>query len=171
MRVDGNTVIDADHGLHVHDAAGNTFSGNRLYGNRVAQLWLQETRAGTLRANTLTDNQFAPVHALSRSLLVDTVQASARAMGTFDSNRYFEPAPGRIATVGTSMASRDLTALQWLSSAGLVSAGAPDPAGGHSGGQGHAAYTVAGGNVVPNGDLASSAAGVPSNRRLPFSST
>ena len=159
VRVEGNTVIDADHGLHLHDATGNIVSGNRLYGNRVAQLWLQETRAGTLRANTVADNQFAPVHTLSRSVLAETVLPSARAFGSFDGNRYFEPAPGRIATVGTPAVTRDLTALQWFNTADGVSPAAPDPAGSHSGGQGHASYTVAAGNVVPNGDAAASLAG------------
>jgi parallel beta-helix repeat protein len=159
VRVEGNTVIDADHGLHVHDAANNSLQGNRLYGNRVAQLWLQETRPGTLRANTVAGNQFAPVHALSRSLLAETAQASATAFGSFDGNRYFEPAPGRIGTVGTAALTRDLGALAWFGTAGLVSAAAPDAAGSHSGGQGHAAYTVAAGNLVPNGDMAASLAG------------
>ena len=159
VRVEGNTVIDTDHGIQLHDASANSITGNRLYGNRVAQLWLQETRPGALTGNTVTDNQAAPVHPQSRSLLAQTVQAEASAFGQFDRNRWFDAVPGRIGTVGTSTFSRDLSALDWFTRPGLVSAGAADAEGSVSSGHGHAGYAVSGGNLVPNGDAAGGTAG------------
>lgn len=159
VTVDGNTVIAADHGLLLHDAADSIVTGNRLYGNRVAQLWLQETRRradglGTIRGLTVTGNQFAPVHALSRSWLIETLQHSASAFGLFDHNRYFDAVPGRIGTIGTATGARDHDAGSWFSTPGLVAAGRADPAGSATSGDGHAALAVSGGNLVPNGGAA-----------------
>ena len=68
VRVLGNTVTDADSGIQLHIASNNIVSGNRLYGNRVNQLWLQETHnavnaLGDLSGNTVTANQIAPTSA------------------------------------------------------------------------------------------------------------
>ncbi len=164
VRVERNTVIGADHGLQLHDASANQVLDNRLYGNRVAQLWMQETRlqadgSGTTRGNRIEGNQFAPLHARSRSLLLETHQSSAASFGSFDRNRYFDAAPGRIGSVGTAVGGRDFTAAQWFATPGLASTGAADPQGSASSGDGHASYTVAGANLVPNGNLAAGAAG------------
>ena len=164
VHVDGNTVIDADHGLQLHDASANQVLANRLYGNRVAQLWLQETHRGAdggggLRGNLFEDNLLAPVHAQSISLLAETLQDSASAFGRFDRNHYFEAAPGRIGSVRTTLVDRDVTALAWFGTPGLASATAADPHGSHSTGTGHAAYSVGGPNRMPNGDLAAGHSG------------
>lgn len=159
VQVDGNTVIDADHGVQLHDASANSITGNRLYGNRVAQLWLQETRPGALTGNTVTDNQSAPVHPLSRSLLAQAVEPEASAFGRFDRNRWFDAVPGPIGTVGTSTVTRELSALDWFTQPGLVSAVAADAQGSASSGHGHAGYAIGGANLVPNGDNAGGTSG------------
>lgn len=164
VTVDGNTVIAADHGLLLHDAADSTVTGNRLYGNRIAQLWLQETRRradglGTMRGLVIDGNQFAPVHPLSRSWLIETLQASAAAFGLFDHNRYFDAVPGRIGTIGTAVGARDHTALSWFATPGLASPGRADAAGSASSGDGHAGLAISGGNRIPNGDLATGTQG------------
>jgi parallel beta-helix repeat protein len=162
--VDGNTVIDADHGVLLHDAAANTVRGNRLYGHRVAALWLQETRSaadgsGLLRDNSIEANLFAPVHTLSRSLLIESSRGSTVDFGRFDFNRYFDATPGRIGTVAGTGGWRDVDASDWLGSSGLVGRSGADTHGSGSSTDGHAGLAVAGASVVPNGDLASGAAG------------
>jgi hypothetical protein len=143
VQVEGNTVIDADHGVQLHDASANAVTANHLYGNRVAQLWLQETSPGALTDNRVTDNLAAPVHPLSRSLVAQTVQPLASAFGLFDRNRWFDAVPGGIGTVGTSVLSRDLSTLDWFTSPGLVSASAADADGSASSSHGHAGYASA----------------------------
>lgn len=162
--VEGNTVIDADHGLHLHDAAGNHVNGNRFWGNRFGQAWLQETRrradgSGTLAGNRFESNLFAPLVGGVRSLIVETLLPSAQAFGDFDGNRYHDAATGRIASVQTAAGVRTLDALDWFATPGLVSPAAADPAGSRTSADGHAGWWAEGGNVVPNGQLAQGAAG------------
>lgn len=159
-----NTVIDADHGLQLHDVSGNQIQGNRLYGNRVAQLWLQETRrlpdgSGTTVGNRIVGNQLVPVHALSRAMLLETVQSSAAALGHFDHNRYFDATPGRLGTVATSGGAIDVGPVEWFTWPGLASAAPADGAGSATSTDGSAGYAVLTANLVPNGDLVSSASG------------
>lgn len=164
VTVDGNTVIGADHGLLLHDAAASVVTGNRLYGSRVAQLWLQETRRradglGTMHGLTIVGNQFAPVHPLSRSWLIETLQPSAAAFGLFDHNRYFDAMPGRIGTFSTAVVARDHGTWSWFATPGLVSPGRADPAGSASSGDGHAGLTVVGSNRIPNGNVTAGSQG------------
>lgn len=164
LRVEGNTVIDADHGVHLHDAADNLLRGNRFWGNRFGQAWLQETRrradgSGTLSGNRFESNLFAPLVGGVRSLIVETLLPQAQAFGSFDGNRYHDMATGRIASVQTASGLRQLDALDWFATPGLVSPGAADPAGTRSAADGHAGWWAQGGNAVPNGSLAQGPAG------------
>lgn len=164
VTVQDNTVVDTDHGLHLHDAAANTVQGNRLHANRVAQVWLQETArsadgAGALRANQLLGNQFAPALATARAVLADSVFASASAFAQFDGNRYLDPLGGRAVSVATAAGVRHDTLDAWLVSGGLLSTQPVEPRGSSASQDGHARYTVAAANLVPNGDLARGQAG------------
>lgn len=65
VTMSGNTVVNADHGIQVHNAYGNTISGNTLYANRVNQLWMQENEdryraGGDIHSNTVIANTMVP---------------------------------------------------------------------------------------------------------------
>lgn len=164
LTVQDNTVVDTDHGLHLHDAAANTVQGNRLHANRVAQLWLQETAraadgAGALRGNQLQGNQFAPALPTARAVLADTLFSSASAFAHFDRNRYLDLLDGRATSVATAAWVRHDTLDAWLASAGVLSAQPVEAHGSSASHDGHARYTVASANLVPNGDLLRGQAG------------
>ncbi len=95
VKVTGNTVTDTDSGIHMHVAFNNTVSGNKLYGNRNNQLWMQEThnilnRLGDLYGNTISGNQIAATSASARGLYLDTQITDTSRFGSFDLNRYFD---------------------------------------------------------------------------------
>lgn len=66
VTVSGNTIINADQGMHIHNAFNNTISGNTLFGNRKNQIWMQENWnrldvSGDLYGNVIKDNLFVPL--------------------------------------------------------------------------------------------------------------
>jgi parallel beta-helix repeat protein len=159
VRVEGNTVIDADHGVQVHVSANNVITGNRLYGNRVSQIWLHETRArdnaaGDLFGNTVQGNQIAPATAGAVGLLLQTQFASTAAFGTFEGNRYYDRVSPTVAQVVTSAGKRGYTMAQWRGSVDAGSRSAVDSAGFAVSSTAYATHVVAGANLVFNSALA-----------------
>jgi parallel beta-helix repeat protein len=66
IEVSGNTVRNADHGIHVHNAFSNTISGNTFFGNRTNQIWMQENAVrldplGDIHSNVISGNHIVPV--------------------------------------------------------------------------------------------------------------
>ena len=57
VTVTGNTVINADNGMQLHNAAENTISNNALYGSRVRAIWMQEDTLGS--PGDIHDNVFS----------------------------------------------------------------------------------------------------------------
>ena len=60
-----NTVIDAENGIQIHNAANNVVRGNRLYGNRRSAIWLQnnpDVARGDMQVNgnVIEGNLIAP---------------------------------------------------------------------------------------------------------------
>lgn len=164
VQVQGNTVVDADHGLQLHDARGNTISGNRFYGNRVAQAWLQDTRrlsdgGSAVRDNRFLANQLVPVHTGARGLLASTLQPTAAAFGLADGNRWFDSAADPVAAVATAQFARTLSMPDWWTLPDLVQPGLADGSGSATSGDGFASWRVSAGNRIANGDLSSGSAG------------
>lgn len=90
--VENNTVIDADYGIQVHNAARNSITGNTLYGNRRIQLFLQEQTAkqrasGDLYDNTVSGNLFFPTNS-SASVFQDSEILDTPDFATYSGNRY-----------------------------------------------------------------------------------
>ena len=57
----GNTVINADNTVQVHNGLGNFLQGNTFYGARHAALWFQEdSSAGAIHDNQITGNILFP---------------------------------------------------------------------------------------------------------------
>lgn len=66
VTVSGNTIINADQGMHVHNAFNNIIDGNTFYGNRRNQIWMQENWNrldvnGDLYGNVIRNNLFVPL--------------------------------------------------------------------------------------------------------------
>lgn len=174
VRVVGNTVLDADNGIQLHVAPNNTVQDNRLYGNRVSQIWLQENRnvvrsTGDLWGNTITGNQIVPTSATALGLFLDTQIQDTTRFGTFDYNRYFDRIYTTIATERTPTIRVDHTLAQWqVAQAG----GAPrglDANGTGASQTRFASVLMNGSSVVPNGNLANGTTGWTSwNQTAPY---
>lgn len=66
IEVKGNTIRNADHGIHVHNAFSNLITGNTFFGNRTNQIWMQENATridplGDIHSNIVTDNHIVPI--------------------------------------------------------------------------------------------------------------
>ena len=162
--VEDNTVIDADNGIQIHIAAKNTVRGNRLYGNRISQLWMQETSnqfnpAGDVYANLIDSNQIAPILPGSIGLLLQSSVRGTADFGTFTANRYFDRASSFAVVATTPTETRVLTTAQWRQSRGIGSRSPVDTTGSSVADKGYASFRVAGSNLVPNSSLATSGEG------------
>jgi parallel beta-helix repeat protein len=164
VRVDNNTVVDADHGIQLHVSSRNTLSGNRLFANRRSQIWLQSTRnkenaAGDVVGNVITGNQIAAAVPGSVGIWLSNSIGPTSAFGTIDNNQYADRGNPTVVLDSTPTGTRSYTLAQWQA------ATTPDlPAGRDSAGSGtiatpFAAYRVGGANIVPNAGLATNTAG------------
>lgn len=163
VTVQDNTVIDADNGIQLHVASANVLRANRLYGNRRAQLWMQETRNtdnanGDLFANVIDGNSFAPVTTGSVGVHLQTKFASTAGFGSFDNNRHLDRL-GAVALVETATVQRNYTFTQWQQASGVGSATPLDRHGAAVSNSPYAAFSVTGANLIPNASLASNALG------------
>jgi|CXWL01.1.fsa_nt_gi parallel beta-helix repeat protein len=158
VQVEDNTVIDADNGIHVHVSNNNLIRGNRLYGNRASQIWLQETRNrdnpnGDVFGNLVHDNQIAPALPGAVGLRLQTRYASTAAFGSFAGNRYYDRASAAVAYVSTATGQRDYTLPQWQRASGVGSALALDATGSGVSATPYAAFAISGANLVGNSAL------------------
>ena len=164
VKVLGNTVTDTDSGIQLHVASNNTVSGNKLYGNRNNQLWLQETHndinpLGDLSGNTITANQIAPTSARARGIYLDTVIANTSRFGSFDQNRYLDSVFPLVAEERTPLQVTRYTLPDWRSAATAGVARNLDANGSGTSQTQFASVLMNGSNIVPNGQLASNTAG------------
>ncbi|MCC7101080.1 MAG: right-handed parallel beta-helix repeat-containing protein [Rubrivivax sp.] len=164
VTVRGNTVVDADNGIHLHVAAANTIRDNKLYGNRVSQIWLQETRkrdnpGGDLYGNLVQGNQIAPAAASARGLYLESSVADTQHFGSFDHNLYLDTLFPNVAEE-RGLSGRTVYTLADWRAASL--AGTPRGLDANGRGSSQSRYTavqVSGGNIIPNGNLGSGTAG------------
>ena len=164
VKVTGNTVTDTDSGIHMHVASNNTISGNKLYGNRNNQLWMQEThntlnRLGDLYGNTISGNQIAATSASARGLYLDTVITDTSRFGSFDLNRYFDTIYPLVAEERSPTQVTRYTLADWRAAS---YGGLPrllDPNGSGTSQTRFASVRMNGSNIVPNTKLTTNAAG------------
>lgn len=156
--VERNTVIDADHGIQLHVSQDSTLRGNLLYGNRVSQIWLQETRnrdrpGGDLFGIVVEDNELAPVLPGSAALLLQTRFQSTQGFGRFERNHYYDRISPVVAVVDAAGRRQLLAAPQWRGSVGFGSTEPVDTAGSAASISPFATAVPTGSNLVPNADL------------------
>ena len=164
VKVLGNTVTDTDSGIQLHVASNNTVSGNKLYGNRNNQLWLQENHnlvnpLGDLAGNTITANQIAPTKASARGIYLDTVIKDTSRFGSFNQNRYLDSVFPLMAEERTPLQVTRFTLADWRSATIAGVARGLDVNGSGTSQTRFASVLMNGGNVVPNGQLSSNTAG------------
>lgn len=162
--VEDNTLIDADNGIQVHVSARNVIRGNRLFGNRASQIWLQETRNrdnvnGDVFANVVQGNLIAAAAPGAVALRLQTVFASTAAFGSFDGNRYFDRASATVARVTTSAGTKDYSLTTWQQSRDVGSTQAVDSTAFAVSRTLFASFAVSSGNVVSNTSLQQNSAG------------
>ena len=164
VTIEDNTVVDTDFGIQLHNATKNVVRGNRLYGNRKGQMWLQEDANrtnvnGDLSGNVIEGNLMAGIASNTMAILLTTRFASTAAFGRFDGNRYFDRAAPTVVSASTSSASRAMSLGQWRASTGVGSALAVDTQGTGTSLRGYSNYSVAGSNLVTNSALQTNTAG------------
>ena len=164
LMIQGNTVIDADFGIQLHDAARNTVQGNRLFGNRSGQIWMQEDsnefdRSGDLKGNVVSGNQIAPIASTSVGLLLTSTFAGTADFGSFSSNHFYDRMSPFVAINSAASGSVGLTFGDWRGSTGFGSTQPVDVLGTAVSASGYAIYMPTGNNLVPNGALASDTTG------------
>lgn len=169
-----NTVIDADNGFQLHNAANNLVGNNKLYGNRRSQIWLQEdsnrlVAGGDMVGNWVIGNAMVPTNS-APSILQQTKFSSTAQFGTYDFNRYFNLLSPLVANETGSPGAQTYAFPQWL--AATTATGIPrfpDIRGSQVALGARAQYQVTGMNLVINGDLANGASGWSSwNQTVPY---
>lgn len=89
VTVTENTVINADHGVQIHNGASNTLSDNVIYGSRKQTIWMQESSLGTpgaIHDNLFKRNQYFQLNNEYNYLLhsvFDTIN-----FANYSANRY-----------------------------------------------------------------------------------
>jgi parallel beta-helix repeat protein len=164
VTIEDNTVVDTDFGIQLHNATKNVVRGNRLYGNRKGQMWLQEdsnrsNTNGDLSGNVIEGNLMAGISPTAVGILLTTRFASTAAFGRFDGNRYFDRAAPTVVSMGNSGASRAMSLGQWRASTGVGSALAVDAQGSGTSLRGYSNYSLNGGNLIANSGLQTNTAG------------
>lgn len=165
VTIKNNTVTDADHGIQIHLSSNNIIQGNKLYGNRKSQLWLQEINKdvqpdGSVLPNTVIDNQIAPTAATSLGLFLSSQTTDAYGFGKFDRNVYLDRIFSRIGTEDIPKGIVDYTFSTWTTA--MLPTGMPrllDVNGKATSAVRYAPALIAGANLIRNGNLATNAYG------------
>ena len=157
-------MFDTDNGVLLHVSSHNTVRGNRLYGNRRSQIWLQARGnealgSGDLVDNSVVDNQIAPLVPGAAGIVLETGHTSTAAFGTFDRNRYFDGLAPIAVRVSTASGVRDFTFAQWQHGPeGNLPLGR-DAQGTATSAAHYTTFRVTGENTLPNSSLLANAVG------------
>ena len=164
----GNTVVNADNGIQIHNAASNLVENNSLYGNRRHHIWLQEGSQklhpeGDIHSNEITGNRLfltTSTPAIRQETLLSKTNTDRFAH--FDGNLYFTFLWPTISTEAWPSGAVLYTLPEWQSD--VTSMYQPrnlDQTGSeiNSASLGYAAFRVLGGNIVPNGNLSAGSTG------------
>jgi parallel beta-helix repeat protein len=158
----GNTVVNADNGIQIHNAANNLIANNSLYGNRRHHIWLQEGSQklhpeGDIHSNEVTGNRLfltTATPAIRQETLLPKTDTDRFAH--FDGNLYFTYLWPTISTEAWPGGAALYTLPEWQSD--VTSTSLPrnlDQTARevNSASLGYAAFRILGGNIVPNGNF------------------
>jgi len=164
MLVQGNTVIDTDFGIQLHNAARNTVSANLLFGNRRGQLWMQEdtnrtTATGDMNNNVISGNQIAPILPSAVGLQMTTAFASTAGFGTFAGDQFYDRMSSIVAFDSNAAGSRRFAFDDWAGSTGAGSTQPVDVQASAVSTTHLATYQVSSANLISNSGLQTNTAG------------
>ena len=168
ITIRGNTVVNADNGIQLHNAANNRIENNTLYGNRRHQIWLQEgsnrlSADGDIHSNLVLGNRlFSTSTAPAIQQQTALPKTNTDRFASYDRNLYFTFLWPTISSESWPGGAAAYTLPKWK--AAVTSTNLPrnlDPTASevNSGSLGYAAFRILGGNVVPNGNLSSGLTG------------
>ena len=96
VTVHGNTLVGADNGIQLHNAANNRIENNTAYGNRKHQIWIQERTQrldieGDVYGNTVLDNRLFPTESIKAAIgqTTELPKDNTHRFTNFDRNMYF----------------------------------------------------------------------------------
>lgn len=165
VQIIGNTVVDTDEGIHLHNAAANTIKDNKLYGNRNYQIWLQEgsnkvNPSGDIFGNRIENNQIVSTSPTAVGVYQSTSLVSTVAFGTYDLNRYFDSVYATISAERTPARSTAYALPTWkVATTDSGESRNLDPNGSGTSQLKYATSQTTGTNVIANGNFATSLAG------------
>ncbi|GEM_PF-3015160 len=164
VTVRGNTVVDTDNGIQLHNAANNLLENNTLYENRRHQIWIQERTQrldaeGDAHGNLVLGNRLFAT-AADRTAVGQTTELNkdnTDRFAAYDRNMYFTLLSPTISTEAWAGGGASYTLPTWQ--AAVTTASQPrtlDAAASEVNGAsfGYALFHTLGGNILPNGNLA-----------------
>lgn len=164
----GNTIVDADNGIQIHNAANNLIENNSLYGNRRHHIWLQEgskklSLEGDIHSNEVIGNRLF-ITTATPAIRQETLLAKTNTdrFANYDGNLYFTYLWPTISSEAWPSGTVLYTLPEWKSD--VTSTSLPrnlDPTASevNSASLGYAAFRTLGGNIVPNGNFSAGSTG------------
>lgn len=156
--VSGNTVIDADSGIQLHNAAKNRIENNIFYANRRFQIWMHEQSnslhaEGDVNGNTIHGNWLFPTSSGAAVGLESDIGATTH-FANFDANTYSTLLSPHVISESWPTGSAAYTLPQWkLATDDNDLPRNQDPSASEVTDIGYAAFRAAGSSLVPNGNL------------------
>lgn len=157
MIVEGNKVTGAEYGIHVHDAYKNHINANLLYGNSRSQIWFQEnsnkvSETGDVRDNAGSGNYLFPTTPTPAITISGNIGNMAN-FGVLSENYYFSLFSKYLINEYWPQHGRMYTLAEWKTMSNSQGRQGQDTGSSQIAEDGYATYTIAGGNIVPNGNL------------------
>ena len=167
VTVRGNTVVNADNGMHIHNAATNRIENNTFYENRGHQIWLQEgskslNASGDLHGNLVLGNRFFPTTtALTIGQNTDLLKTNTERFASFDRNLYFTFLRPNIVSESWPSGTAVYTLPKWKTAVTSTNVPRNLDATSREVNDANRGYTyrILRGNIVPNGNLSSNLLG------------
>ncbi len=93
VTVKGNTVINADNGIYLHNGINNLFCNNKLINNRVSQIFLNEDGGkdhnSFIKGNKINNNLFFNAYPEEKSIYFISRSDDINNFAKCDSNYYY----------------------------------------------------------------------------------
>lgn len=160
----GNTIVNADSGMQFNDSFKNIIENNKFYGNRVRQMWLQQSgrelnaTLGNVYGNVVRNNQFFPTTG-GVSLFQTAATADPVNFGSYDGNRYSTLLSQLIVAEASAVGLNTYKLSDWQAAVGANGSRGLETTGRIAAPLVGRAMGVMGTNVVANGKLAADSVG------------
>lgn len=163
VTVSGNTIVDADNGIQLHNAANNRIENNTAYDNRKHQIWLQERTQtldteGDVYGNTIVGNRLFSTLAKNTAIGQTTAlqKDNTHRFASFDNNLYFTLLSPTIASETWPSGGAIYTLPAWKAAVTYTNSHRNlDPAASeiNTASIGYATFSTMGTNILPTGNI------------------